>query len=78
MAVPRHLHSRVTGCEFHRKVSSFIQGGERMRYCQDCGRIELLDMFDDDKRRAASAAACSRAVLVAARHCSSFMVHADE
>ena len=41
--------------EFHRKVSSFVQCGQRMRFCQSCLRVQRLDLFDDDKRRAVSA-----------------------
>ncbi len=53
--VPSTQFSQRMVCEFHRKVSSFVQGGQRMRFCQGCLRVEPLDLFDDDKRRAVSA-----------------------
>ena len=44
-------------CEYHRKAGCVVNKGQRMRFCQQCQRFQLLADFDGTKRRASLCAA---------------------
>lgn len=53
---PTHTHThplysqRYKVCEYHLKVDCIMRNGVRSRFCQQCGRYQPLEDFDDTKR----------------------------
>lgn len=41
---------RYKVCEAHLKIDFIERDGQRVRFCQQCGRFQPLDEFDDNKR----------------------------
>lgn len=46
----KEYHQRYKICERHLKMSEVFREGNRMRFCQQCGRFHPLNEFDGDKR----------------------------
>uniref|UniRef100_A0A061QR04 Squamosa promoter-binding-like protein 8-like n=1 Tax=Tetraselmis sp. GSL018 TaxID=582737 RepID=A0A061QR04_9CHLO len=44
------LNLRYKICEKHAKAEYVIQGGRRMRFCQQCSRLQPVEEFDGSKR----------------------------
>ncbi|KAL6785002.1 hypothetical protein ACKKBG_A02025 [Auxenochlorella protothecoides x Auxenochlorella symbiontica] len=46
----KEYHRRYKVCEYHLKVDCIMRNGVRSRFCQQCGRYQPLEDFDDTKR----------------------------
>ncbi|KAG7667575.1 hypothetical protein Ndes2437B_g08220 [Nannochloris sp. 'desiccata'] len=46
----RAYHKRYRICNYHATLSQMVLEGRHMRFCQQCGRFQLLSEFEGDKR----------------------------
>lgn len=46
----KEYHQRYRICPDHLKADSVVIDRNKYRFCQQCGRFEMLSEFDDDKR----------------------------
>lgn len=46
----KDYHQRYRVCAEHLKCDSIIRNGVKMRFCQQCGKFEDLELFDKGKR----------------------------
>ncbi|KAI3424155.1 hypothetical protein D9Q98_009515 [Chlorella vulgaris] len=46
----KEYHQRYKVCEEHLKIPYIIRDGQQVRFCQQCGRFQPLEDFDDAKR----------------------------
>ena len=46
----KEFHQRYKICDFHLKLESITRFGEKLRFCQQCGKFQPLEEFDGAKR----------------------------
>ncbi|KAL4424300.1 hypothetical protein ABPG75_001601 [Micractinium tetrahymenae] len=46
----KEYHQRYKVCEEHLKTPCIVRDGQQVRFCQQCGRFQPLEDFDDNKR----------------------------
>jgi len=46
----KEYHQRYRVCADHLKCDHIVKDGIRQRFCQQCGKFQDLELFDDDKR----------------------------
>lgn len=46
----KEYHQRYKVCERHLKMDYIVRDGEKLRFCQQCGRFHQLTEFDSNKR----------------------------
>jgi hypothetical protein len=44
------LLQRYKICPYHLELSQLVVEGQSIRFCQQCGRFQLLEEFDGDRR----------------------------